>query len=387
MKLESYIQSAKKILLAYEYPLPFHLFLKNYFKNNKQFGSRDRKTVAALLFGFFRIGHQAQLSTEQAMQAGMYLCNNLDAAIFEKLLPKLAPTYAHSTEQKIEILRDEMQWRITQISVAQYVSPHIDVSSYQASLLTNAKVFIRCRANAQALHNTLEAKEIAHTMHGNAISFNDNLNLQEALPENKLYVIQDLSSQQVCELFKPQANEHWWDCCAASGGKSIALLDAQKNINLTVSDVRENILHNLTARFKQYNYAKYKTLVIDMCSPIIDVQSMLYSKKFNRIICDVPCSGSGTWARTPEQMYYFNEDKLSAIQQKQISILQNALLCLEPKGLVFYITCSVFASENEDVINKVLAINTQAKLINQQYISNIKVGADSMFVAIIEVKG
>jgi 16S rRNA (cytosine967-C5)-methyltransferase len=367
MKLSSYLQSAQKILVVYEFPQPFHLFLKTYFKTNKQFGSKDRKVVAALLFGYFRIGKQAQLSTENAMIAGLYICKNIDLALFEKLLPELAESYLSDYATKLENLKEQFQIEVISQNFSKLISDQIDESVFLASLLVNPKIFIRTRVETSVLEKKLQEKEIPYSVMDNyTICFADNLNLQEVLPENKLYVVQDLSSQQVCKQFAPAPNELWWDCCAASGGKSIALMDKQKDVQLTVSDIRENILQNLHIRFKQYNISKYISLVLNMCAPIMEVRSILFSKKFNKIICDVPCSGSGTWSRTPEQLYFFKEQSLEG---------------LLPNGIVYYITCSTMHAENEDVINHVTSNNQNIKIIQQQYISNAAMGGDTMFIA------
>ena len=59
------------------------------------------------------------------------------------------------------------------------------------------------------------------------------------------FEIQDISSQQTGNFFKPQPNEHWYDCCAASGGKSLLLHSIEPSIHITVSDKRNSILENL----------------------------------------------------------------------------------------------------------------------------------------------
>jgi 16S rRNA (cytosine967-C5)-methyltransferase len=95
-----------------------------------------------------------------------------------------------------------------------------------------------------------------------------------------------------------------WDCCAASGGKSILAYDQFSSLKLTVSDVRASILSNLRKRFERAGIRHYASFVADITSPRFQL-----NKTFDIVLCDVPCSGSGTWSRTPEQLSFFARSK------------------------------------------------------------------------------
>jgi 16S rRNA (cytosine967-C5)-methyltransferase len=113
----------------------------------------------------------------------------------------------------------------------------------------------------------------------------------------------------------------------------------------------------------------------------------LANRRFDHIIADVPCSGSGTWARTPEQLYYFDAASLHSFSQRQKEIAHNALRYLRANGGTFtYITCSVFAEENERVVADILEKNSSIKLVQQKLINGVASGADSMFVAVFTPK-
>jgi 16S rRNA (cytosine967-C5)-methyltransferase len=203
-------------------------------------------------------------------------------------------------------------------------------------------VFIRIRKNKRDIQQILSKNQIEYIEENNeCFSMHANVKLDELLAPAD-YVIQDIASQQTGHFFEPHAKERWWDCCTASGGKSIMLLDKQPNIQLTVSDVRDSILKSLHHRFSQYNYqSKYVSHSIDLSQPV----TQFPSNYFDQIICDVPCSGSGTWARSPEQYYFFTEEKLNEFHSKQLVIASEALQKLKPGGTLYYITCSVFEQE------------------------------------------
>ncbi|MBK8774099.1 MAG: hypothetical protein IPM10_04585 [Chitinophagaceae bacterium] len=106
---------------------------------------------------------------------------------------------------------------------------------------------------------------------------------------------------------------------------------------------------------------------------------------FDIILCDVPCSGSGTWARTPEQLFFFNENNLAGFTQRQQQILSHAISCLDSNGLLFYITCSVFAAENENIVQWALS-KYNINLQQQQYFKGYLQNADNMFVAVFKMR-
>ena len=196
-------------------------------------------------------------------------------------------------------------------------------------------------------------------------------------------MVQDASSQQIGEIFKPylaslKGDINVWDCCAASGGKSIMLFDQNPNFNLFVSDIRASILVNLQERFQSAGIKKYTKFVADLTEKHL----ALPQYKFDVIIADVPCTGSGTWARTPEQMYYFKASQIEdyALRQKEIAF--NALQYIENNGLLVYITCSVFKKENEEVVNQL--VKKGLELLIQETVQGFEHKADSLFVAVLK---
>jgi 16S rRNA (cytosine967-C5)-methyltransferase len=201
---------------------------------------------------------------------------------------------------------------------------------------------------------------------------------------DKEAVIQDYSSQRIRELLQliqtvPTNKLKIWDCCAASGGKSILAQDVLSNIELTVSDIRESILANLRKRFAAAGITAYKSLVMDLSLPV----SIFKSPTFDCIICDAPCTGSGTWSRTPEQLFYFTPMEIKEYSELQNKIAMNTLQSLKPGGYFLYITCSVFKQENEEVVKALLA-NTSLQLIKQELFIGYTKKADCMFAALLQ---
>ncbi|RZK68357.1 MAG: RsmB/NOP family class I SAM-dependent RNA methyltransferase, partial [Pedobacter sp.] len=201
--------------------------------------------------------------------------------------------------------------------------------------------------------------------------------LEKLLPDQKYYQVQDLSSQATGDLFKPQQWDYWWDCCAASGGKSLLLHSLEPTVQLLVSDVRENSLHNLEDRFRDARLKKYQRKVLDLLQ---NNDQDLHHYEFDGIILDAPCTGSGTWGRTPEMLYYFDAHKVSYFSKLQKTIATNVVKYLKEGKPLIYITCSVFKAENEEVIEW-LTKELPLKLERSAVIKGYHNKADTMFVA------
>jgi 16S rRNA (cytosine967-C5)-methyltransferase len=192
--------------------------------------------------------------------------------------------------------------------------------------------------------------------------------------------VQDLNSQRAGELLSSPSYQPLtkvWDCCAASGGKSIMAYDIIANIQLTVSDIRPSIIHNLKARFEQADIKNYISFVADLTQPTSNIPN----SPFDLLICDAPCSGSGTWGRTPEQLYFFREEEIARYSNLQKEILTNVIQFIKPGGHVLYITCSVFKKENEEVV-EYLKKQFQLTLLKMELLKGYDKKADTLFAAL-----
>ena len=377
MFVESYFQVAIHLFEHYELQMPLHLFLKEYFKNNKKYGSRDRKYIAELLYGLYRTGRgNTHLSVREKMLIGSFLSNRLPLLFFEKSSPSLAQHYSLSINEKLSYLETEMNFKI---DVPFALSSDISNDQFISHLFSQPEVFIRIRKNRKGIENSLTQNKVEYKIISDAcISVPNSIKLHEILTDDD-YVIQDWASQQVGQYFEPNSKENWWDVCCASGGKSILLLDKNRQIDLTVSDIRPSIIKNLHQRFQVYGYiSQYVSHVVDTSNDVTHV----IRKKMDGIICDVPCSGSGTWARTPEQFYFFSDEKIKHYVSLQTKILRNAIAQLKPNGKLYYITCSVFKSENELVIHE-LKKELEFEMLEQNLLNAWDVNGDALFITSI----
>jgi 16S rRNA (cytosine967-C5)-methyltransferase len=192
-------------------------------------------------------------------------------------------------------------------------------------------------------------------------------------------VVQDLSSQRTGEYVARALkivgkNAKVWDCCAASGGKSIMTYDLDNSVDLVVSDIRPPILHNLSGRFERAGIKKYRSFAADLAT------AKTGGQQYNLVIADLPCSGSGTWGRTPEELCFFSLKKLEHYQKLQQDILKNIFDNIKPGGVLLYFTCSVFREENEGMVDFIQE-NSKLVLSTMELVSGWESRADTMFMA------
>ncbi|MBA2563089.1 MAG: hypothetical protein H0V14_09295, partial [Chitinophagaceae bacterium] len=110
----------------------------------------------------------------------------------------------------------------------------------------------------------------------------------------------------------------------------------------------------------------------------------LSTEKFDLIIADVPCTGSGTCARTPEQLYYFNQKQIKKYSALQKQIVENVVPYLKPGGHFLYITCSVFKKENEEIVN-FIEEKFNLKVVKVQLLKGYEIQADTLFAALFKI--
>lgn len=104
---------------------------------------------------------------------------------------------------------------------------------------------------------------------------------------------------------------------------------------------------------------------------------------FDFIIADVPCSGSGTWGRTPEQLSFFQASSIETYAALQKKIVSNVIPSIRQNGFLLYITCSVFQKENENNV-RWMQQEFNLQLVKQEVIKGYAAKADTMFAALLK---
>lgn len=378
----SRLNTAVAILARYNGSEPFASFLKKYFAEHKKMGSRDRKLTAHLCYCYFRAGKLFTASPDpDILLATLFLCSRQPHELLTALRPEWAASLNLPTEAKLAMVMpgagaDQLfPWK-------EELSQGIDPVPLVASLTEQPDLFLRLRPGSEAVvTRKLQAANIPFTpINKQTLALPNGSRVDVLIRLNQEAVVQDLSSQEVAVLLKtlPKGTIRTvWDCCAASGGKSILLWDTLGPVQLTVSDSRASILANLRKRFAAAGIACMHVFEADLSEA-----AALPGELYDLVIADVPCTGSGTWGRTPEQLYYFDPARISRYASLQKKIAANVINRVKKGGWLLYITCSVFRKENEEVVT-FLQKEQRLDVVQMEWIKGYDRKADTLFATLL----
>lgn len=384
MYARSYLQSALRILDAYDGKRPLAAWLKEFFTKEKKYGSRDRKYIAHLCYCYFRLGRSfAHAKREERLVLSLFLCSDGENEMLQQLAPEWNALSRSGIVEKFRFLGADGE-TANIFSFAAELSNAVDAPSFALSHLVQPDLYLRVRPQGtesvkQKLH---EARVRFRVVLPDCLALPNGTKVDAILALDREAVVQDKSSQQTLEpligVLPADKNPHVWDCCTASGGKSILLMDRAPACSLTVSDVRESILVNLRKRFQRAGISGYRWFVADLTATNLPTKDA-----FDAVICDAPCSGSGTWSRTPEWLCFFNERRLDEYAMKQRKIIARAEQNLRRGGYLLYITCSVFKKENEDAVEYAQR-SLPLRLQSMRYVKGYNEKADTLFTALFK---
>ena len=166
--------------------------------------------------------------------------------------------------------------------------------------------------------------------------------------------IQDEGSQLVATLVGQ--GRRILDCCAAPGGKAAAMATRLPEAEIVATELHPHRATLLRRLAPQEN--------IEVVTA--DALALPYGPDFDRVLADVPCSGTGTLARNPEIKWRLKPEDLLDLQSRQIAILKAAMGHVSPGGMLVYSTCSLEPEENEQMIAASLAGPSDFKIIPVQ---------------------
>ncbi|MFN8154274.1 MAG: RsmB/NOP family class I SAM-dependent RNA methyltransferase [Bacteroidia bacterium] len=386
--MHSYLHSAIAFLNGYSGEQPLHQALQHFFRSDKKFGSRDRRAIRDICYAAFRTGTLfATLPAEQRLLFSLYLChssaNTWLTNVFQKSeMEAWLSAFDEPLTEKLArtgiVLTNSAHW----FSFQPHISAQVDGAAFIASFIRRPAVFLRVNPGKLGkVTRKLEAENIHWTSSAvpECIVLEPEVNLEKTgVIDSGWAEIQDISSQLTLAEIRMEEGDSWLDACAGAGGKSLFLISRFPGAVITATDIRKNILEEYRQRLRRNFPSFYAVTFVANWSA--GVPASLTGKQFDGIIADVPCTGSGTWRRTPEQAYYFDVNRIVVWQELQRKIIGNLLDCLKPGGAVWYITCSVFPEENEGNIE---FFRTQFSLTvrSARYVNGLSSNGDILYVA------
>jgi 16S rRNA (cytosine967-C5)-methyltransferase len=189
--------------------------------------------------------------------------------------------------------------------------------------------------------------------------------------QSGLVELQDAASQAVVEQLPLSDGMKVLDYCAGGGGKALAMA-AQADIDLFAHDADPRRMKDLPQRAARAG-AEVSCLATDALDS---------AGPFDLVLCDVPCSGSGSWRRAPEGKWRLTAERLQDLYQVQANILREAARLTAPGGYLAYATCSMLRGENAEQVQRFLQENAGWKLVCE-HSWKVQDGTDGFHVAVL----
>lgn len=388
----AYLNTAAFIIETYDGSTPLVHHLKHYFAQFKKHGSKDRKLISHACYCYFRLGYAIKnISIIEQLKVALFICN-VELNGWENI-------YHENWKSNWTVdLKDRIHWIKNEYSNfneagifpwENQLSDGVDASLFSLAHLLQPFLFIRLRPSFEKIVvQRLRDLEIPfQKINNNCLALANGIKLDDAIQLNKEAVVQDYSSQQIAaiiseELIQLNWQKTWtvWDCCTASGGKTILLHDLHRRNEYFLTDVRTSMQHQLKQRLDAAQISNWRFAIADLTESSFPFGGNVF---FDFIIADVPCTGSGTWSRTPEQIHFFNEENIGEYAATQKKIVTNVVNNLKEEGYLLYITCSAFKQENE-MVAAYIQNQLNLSLVKMQLIQGYTNHADTMFTALFK---
>lgn len=388
------------------------VLIRKYFRTRRYAGSKDRRSVTGMVYQVIRDwGFLCEAAAGDIRK--MMLLTLGDAAHFTG--QDHAPSLATDNEKKFLAgshekqphhllnyplwLKDRLQQRFTE--------------NFEAELESlNGRAQFELRVN---LGKTTLAK-VEDFLKSEAVQYEKGKWVDTALIladnpridswdiyKNGQVEIQDEAAQLAVEICDIKPGQQVMDLCAGAGGKTLAAAAHMENKGqIYAFDNNFNRLKDLKPRAKRADARILQSHHVDTAGGKRQNILSEHMGRMDRVIVDVPCSGSGVWRRNPELKWRLDEDKLLQYSRIQKNLLAEAWGFVKPGGRMIYMTCSLFDDENEKQVSEFLANTEKAKLIpyTNHYgkkelktlsslpeclaLSPYSHGTDGFFVAIVE---
>jgi len=169
------------------------------------------------------------------------------------------------------------------------------------------------------------------------------------------FYVQDEASQAAALIPPPRREETVLDAAAAPGGKSFSLLAWEPTVRVTMSDVA--VARAVRVRDNQRRLRRALPLAV------ADAGALPFRGPFDRVVLDLPCTGTGTLRRHPEIKWRISEGEIGRLSRQALRLLEGTAPLVAPGGRLIAITCSLEPEENEEVMARFLATHPELSLL------------------------
>jgi len=359
--------------------------LSQYFKTHRELGHADRGRLAELIYAILR--HLASLRAVVARSAPPegHEARHLVLAALVRLQGRNLREIEHllkgdenewfgrlkaAGQEKSETMTPAVSHEWPEwLETALAAMPDADRDALARSLLQPAPLDLRInplRAKrpeilAQLDKHGIVAEETPYSPWGMRVESKPAIQRHPAFEKGDIEV-QDEGSQLLVAMLAPKRGEMVLDFCAGAGGKTLLMGALMKNTGrLYATDISEKRLAKLGPRVARAGLSNVQTIRI---AHERDDRIQRLAGKFDRVLVDAPCSGTGTLRRNPDLKWRQSVEQVNELSDMQAKILEAAAPLVRPGGLLVYATCSLLDQENGAIQQAFSEKHTEFEVVN-----------------------
>ena len=358
MKEEDIYSIAAELLLKIdESASSANEIVNTYTKKHKYIEAEDRKLLLDLIWSAIRA--KARLNYVYPNQGWLFK------------LKKLKEQGVPETEDMPLCVRLEVQeWFLNHLP---------DAEAELKPMLGTAPIVLRANGNREKIFNMLKDEGLSVSLCERSplgIILNEYANLKDSKTFKKgLIEIQDEGAQLLSLETGIKSGDDVFDFCAGAGGKSLIFAQMMKNRGfIQAYDASYKRLSELSKRAWRAG--------VSIIKPVFKLPEAY--KKFDYVVVDAPCTGTGTWRRSPDLRWTLTEKQLYNITQKQAEILSVAQEYVKNGHFLVYITCSLTYDENENQVADFIKKFPSFHEVRSFRYSPWRTGTDGFFMCIMQ---
>ena len=332
---------------------------KSFFLQRKYLGSKDRKCITGVFYFYFR--HYTFASSHSIPEL-LILSYNFDPVVsnaLNKLIRNIDLNDYISSFFEIDIsILDQFDSLSATNFFPDLFLDNIKIDSDELEDLCNslnkeATTDIRIIDNKSEIEEDLIQLRASYFTNivPDCLKIKGNVNLDSTNTyRNGDFEIQDEGSQLISIALSPNEGESVLDYCSGGGGKSLHLAQlSNDSARIVATDISD----------KRLNETKRRILKLGLKSiSVREIDEVKESKnKYDKILVDAPCTGSGTVRRAPDIRVRIDEKSIEFYHSLQLEILEEVVSKLKPGGILVYSTCSLFERENDETVANFLSLH------------------------------
>lgn len=372
---------------------PADILVGNFFRARRYAGSKDRREISSLFYGVLRdLSVLRQLHMTDAdgqMSNGPMSARGLLIAYLVKNNPDDLSLFGLDSPYSPDALADDeqqMKERFQSITLSDATVLNIpshylegleqrfgdDLRDEVAALNEQSTLTVRVnplKSNrkkifGQLVGQGLRLTKTALSPYGLVFDKKQPLGTIDAYKKG-LIEVQDEAAQLASMLVNASADDHVIDLCAGAGGKSLMIAALAGGCKTTAFDIDGRRLGDLQKRAERAGVDIHQ-IKLPLTGARRVSKLVPYTASADHVVVDVPCSGTGTWRRSPDLRWRMDKNSLDELKGTQQALLSEASKLVKTEGLVYYMTCSLLPQENEEIVDQFLADNPDFERIDAQ---------------------